>query len=394
VFVYLLLVASVNVGLGFLAAVYLGRRYHAVLAGDGLGALLPPELADLAGMAPTAAAPYAPSPAELAINGFHDQVNEYDAQLVYTDDRVRQAGTDPTALTTCRDDLLSATKQFSQQRPAAYDRFAAAAPEGDTWDDIHNDLRTAMQLQDAEMAIAEQSLTGLDLQGDPSGGQRQMTGQINRLMHVNHHLRDTVQQAQARAAGENGHPVPPVKADAAGLLGRTGLEADLAAWWAKDPQRIHQLCVALLDMDYFGQLNEQHGSRVGNELLQAIGKLLEAQCRGENTVARFAGQQFACLFPDSNVRYVLNAVERIRQTIEHTLFLSHETEIRVTISCAVTEALPEDTQETLFARVQAALQEAKRYGRNRTFVFEGKYPSPVVPPTFALEETRVTLGEQ
>ena len=80
------------------------------------------------------------------------------------------------------------------------------------------------------------------------------------------------------------------------------------------------MCVALLDMDYFAQLNEQYGSRLGNEVLRAVGQLLEAQCRGENTVARFAGQQFACLFPDSNVRYVLNAVEKIRQTIERTCF--------------------------------------------------------------------------
>jgi hypothetical protein len=38
------------------------------------------------------------------------------------------------------------------------------------------------------------------------------------------------------------------------------------------------------------------------------------------------------------------------------------------------------------------LHEAKRYGRNRTFVFEGKYPTPVVPPSFSLDETHKQLA--
>jgi hypothetical protein len=45
----------------------------------------------------------------------------------------------------------------------------------------------------------------------------------------------------------------------------------------------------------------------------------------------------------------------------------------------------------LMTRTEATLREAKRYGRNRTFLHEGKYPTPVVPPNFALEEKRIEL---
>jgi hypothetical protein len=52
----------------------------------------------------------------------------------------------------------------------------------------------------------------------------------------------------------------------------------------------------------------------------------------------------------------------------------------------VVEAASRDTAASLCQRADAALREAKRYGRNRTFLYEGEYPTPVVPPSFSLEE--------
>jgi hypothetical protein len=58
----------------------------------------------------------------------------------------------------------------------------------------------------------------------------------------------------------------------------------------------------------------------------------------------------------------------------------------------LTESLADDTANSLFARVELALHEAKRYGRNRTFIYEGQYPTPVVPPNFSLSEKRIDLS--
>ena len=57
----------------------------------------------------------------------------------------------------------------------------------------------------------------------------------------------------------------------------------------------------------------------------------------------------------------------------------------------MTDAAPNDTQQQLFERAAAALHEAKRYGRNRTFQHDGKYATPVVPPNFSSREKSIKI---
>ncbi len=51
----------------------------------------------------------------------------------------------------------------------------------------------------------------------------------------------------------------------------------------------------------------------------------------------------------------------------------------------------DDTPDTLLERVRTTAKEAKRYGRNRTFLYEGQYPTPVVPPNLSLPEKQIPL---
>jgi diguanylate cyclase (GGDEF)-like protein len=175
------------------------------------------------------------------------------------------------------------------------------------------------------------------------------------------------------------------------LPNRAGLEACLADWWRKDPHRVRQLDAAMIDLDEFGRVNDRHGQDVGDRVLRATARILTSESRNHLIAARYSGQRFVLLFPDVDLRYAMNLVERIRQTIELTHLKYRGQDIRVTVSCAVTEVGREDTPETLYARAEDALHEAKRYGRNRTFLHEGKYPDPVVPPNFSLEERSVML---
>jgi len=157
------------------------------------------------------------------------------------------------------------------------------------------------------------------------------------------------------------------------------------------PDRCGPLALGMIDVDQLGQLNECHGRAVADQVLARLGQIVRAECRGESLVARFSAQRFCLLFSGSDLRQATNAVERIRQTIGLTCLERADGEIRATVSGAVTEAAAEDTAESLYARAETTLREAKRYGRNRTFIHEGKYPTPVVPPNLALEENRLPL---
>ena len=73
-------------------------------------------------------------------------------------------------------------------------------------------------------------------------------------------------------------------------------------------------------------------------------------------------------FPDTSARDALGVVEAIRRQIETLHIPAPAGEIGVTVSCSVAEAALEDTLPTLLGRVDSTLREAKRFGRNRTYL--------------------------
>ncbi len=77
--------------------------------------------------------------------------------------------------------------------------------------------------------------------------------------------------------------------------------------------------------------------------------------------------------------------------IENAHFEHKDFDIRITVSCALTRAHNEDSPSSVLLRVEAALREAKRYGHNRTFLHEGKYPTPVVPPDIEIEALHIPI---
>ena len=108
-------------------------------------------------------------------------------------------------------------------------------------------------------------------------------------------------------------------------------------------------------------------------------------------MARFAGQQFLVVFCDVSLDDVIATIERTRQTIERAHFDHQDSDIRLTLSCAISTAIAHDQPTAVVQRVQAALQEAKRYGLNHTFVHEGRFPSPVEPPELSVDEIRIAI---
>lgn len=176
-----------------------------------------------------------------------------------------------------------------------------------------------------------------------------------------------------------------------GIFKRFGLESEMARLRDRQTSPIRQLTVAMLDLDQFAEVNRRYGKEVGNRILRAVERLIAVEGRDQWGVGRLSGQRFVLLLPDVDIRYAASLLEHVRQTLEVCRFQYQEFEIRVTASCGVTAADSSDTPEGLFARLENTLLEAKRYGGNRTFLHEGRYPSPVVPPNFTLKERAVTL---
>ena len=126
------------------------------------------------------------------------------------------------------------------------------------------------------------------------------------------------------------------------------------------------LAVILADLDWFKQVNDTHGHRMGDRALEAFGALLLHRLRSSDPVGRLGGDEFLAVLPDTSVMLALTAAEDIRQALaNHPLQLEGGATLQLTCSLGVAELKAGDADSgSLLARADAALYGAKARGRN------------------------------
>ncbi|MDA3947077.1 MAG: PAS domain S-box protein [Helicobacteraceae bacterium] len=122
------------------------------------------------------------------------------------------------------------------------------------------------------------------------------------------------------------------------------------------------LSLLMYDIDYFKQVNDTFGHDAGDDVLQAITQVVKRNIRAVDLVARWGGEEFMILMPESNGTDAFGAAEKLRKAIAAHLF---EQTGRLTVSFGVTAFSPNDDSNTLLKRVDDALYQAKENGRNR-----------------------------
>jgi two-component system cell cycle response regulator len=127
------------------------------------------------------------------------------------------------------------------------------------------------------------------------------------------------------------------------------------------------LALVMFDLDHFKQVNDTFGHLAGDRVLVALVQMVNGQIRGEDSLARFGGEEFVILLRTTDLFQAANVAERIRQGVERMRVEYEGTTIRVTVSlgCATLECCGEPSVEELLAAADRRLYAAKRAGRNR-----------------------------
>ena len=121
--------------------------------------------------------------------------------------------------------------------------------------------------------------------------------------------------------------------------------------------------VVLMDVDHFEQVNDTHGHEVGDQVLQAIGGILNESCRITDFVARFGGEEFLVILPDTTEDQALLVAEKIRVAVAE-FSIPNISPITLSIGVAITR--PGDTcEEDAVKRADQGLYQAKQTGRNK-----------------------------
>lgn len=130
-------------------------------------------------------------------------------------------------------------------------------------------------------------------------------------------------------------------------------------------------CVAMLDIDNFKSINDTHGHRVGDRVIQTLAQIIHNHCRSQDITARIGGEEFALVLIDISPADALPVLERIRSTLANMSIVAEQQTLYCTLSIGWAESAPTLDGDTLLHHADLALYQAKAAGKNCIVKFAG-----------------------
>jgi diguanylate cyclase len=150
-----------------------------------------------------------------------------------------------------------------------------------------------------------------------------------------------------------------------GLLNRRGLESGFIAEAARSDRHGTSLCIALIDLDDFKQINDSFGHPAGDAALTHFAKTMRATLRPNDVLARVGGEEFMVLLPNSNEQAAFAALNRLLKAVTNNAVVCMPHRITLTFTSSVAARAFGEPQANVEERLDAALYRAKHSGKNR-----------------------------
>ena len=124
-------------------------------------------------------------------------------------------------------------------------------------------------------------------------------------------------------------------------------------------------CLAMLDIDYFKNVNDTYGHHAGDVVLKTVATTIKTTMRNTEFCGRYGGEEFLIILPQTDIKGAFIGAERVRTNIENTLFPDIGPDFKITVSIGLSEYKMEKDIDDVIARADEALYRAKKGGRNR-----------------------------
>jgi diguanylate cyclase len=153
-----------------------------------------------------------------------------------------------------------------------------------------------------------------------------------------------------------------------GLYNRLAYDERVIQEFARWKRYEKPMVLMVIDVDNFKSVNDTYGHKAGDKALVLIADQLRSQLRESDFLARFGGEEFVVLMPETDLDSAMVAAEKLRAAVEGCQFHYQNAQVSITISAGLAQLRKDDSTESLFKRADEAMYRAKQSGRNQCLV--------------------------
>jgi len=150
-----------------------------------------------------------------------------------------------------------------------------------------------------------------------------------------------------------------------GLKNRRAFKSELSNEVKKSIRYKRPFSIMMLDADNLKHVNDRYGHAVGDKLIVTLSRTIQESLRSTDILARYGGDEFVVMLPETNDSRTIEVAERIRAAVENTSFSADGDRVSSTLSIGIA-CYPDDSEdsEDIINKADQALYESKRKGKN------------------------------
>lgn len=150
-----------------------------------------------------------------------------------------------------------------------------------------------------------------------------------------------------------------------GLYNRLAYDERVMQEFARWRRYEKPMVLMMIDVDHFKNVNDTYGHKAGDKALVLIADQLRNHLRESDFLARFGGEEFVVLMPETDLESAVVAAEKLRAAVEQCQFHYQNAQVKITVSAGLAQLRKDDSTESVFKRADEAMYRAKQAGRNQ-----------------------------
>ncbi len=237
-------------------------------------------------------------------------------------------------------------------------------------------------VSDYQVQLSRLSET-IESTGSSSASEVRVVGLLKQIMDSNSHLQtrlDAAEQQLEKQTRQIASYLTEARTDGlTGLFNRRALDQRMEEMFAAYRGGGRSFVVALIDIDKFKSINDNHGHQAGDQVLKQLASVLRTRLDGAIIVARFGGEEFAAIL-DGPLAIASQTMNELRRQVADYPMQAGTTQLEVTISVGLSEPRQDVIVAPVLRRADEALYAAKNMGRNRVYFHDGRAPALVGAP--------------